>query len=113
MRARRLLITLAATLLAGAVLATAAPAHQLPKSFARDQAFRLMNRICHEDSRPCRGVSIQQCVRKSAHRVDCRAAHRFVENGVDKTCRMWVTSRLRGSIVTTHILRATVKCRPD
>jgi hypothetical protein len=29
-----------------------------------------------------------------------------------KTCRMWVTNELRGSVVYSRILRATVRCGP-
>ena len=110
---KRLGVSLAALLLGGAILAASAPAHQLPVSFARSQSSKLMNQICHQNFRPCHGAQIQQCARKSAHRVDCRAALHYAENGVNKTCRMSVTSRLSGNTVTTHVLRATVKCRPD
>jgi hypothetical protein len=103
----------AVVLFCAAVAAPPASAHNLPKSFARQNTDTLMKRICHEDRRPCRGWGVQQCARKSDHRVDCYAFHRFVENGVNKTCRMWAKSLLRGNIVTTSIRRATVKCRPD
>jgi hypothetical protein len=99
-------------LLCFAVLAPAASAHRLPKFFARAQTDILMKNICHDDPRPCRGWAVQQCARRSDHRVDCRAAHFFRENGVDKTCRMWAKSTLHGNIVTTRILRATVRCGP-
>jgi hypothetical protein len=111
---RRFGTALAAMLLVGAVLAAAtALAHTLPASFARSQSQKLMNQICHENYHPCHGVQIQQCSRKSAHRVDCKAALHYAENGVNKTCRASVTSRLSGNTVTTHVLRATVRCRPD
>lgn len=110
---KRLGTLVALVLFCVAVAAPPASAHKLPKFFARDNTYTLMKRICHDDPRPCRGWAVQQCARRSDHRVDCRAAYSFRENGVDKTCRMWATSRLRGNIVTTHILRATVRCGPE
>lgn len=103
---------LAALLLCAAAVAPQAAAHTLPQWVARDISDSLMKRICHEDRRPCRGWQVSGCVRRSKHRVDCRAAHMFVENGKDKTCRMWVTSQLRENLIRTHILRATVRCEP-
>ena len=96
-----------------AIVAPPASAHTLPKSVARDTSNTLMKRICHEDPRPCRGWEVSGCARKSSHRVDCKAAHMFIEEGRDKTCRMWVTSQLSHNLIRTHILRATVRCEPD
>jgi hypothetical protein len=109
---RRFGAVLALVLLCGAVFAPSAPAHKLLKFQARDLSNTLMKRICHDDPRPCRGWAIQQCARRSSHRVDCRAAHFFRENGIDKVCRMWVTNQLSGNIIRAHVLRATVNCRP-
>jgi hypothetical protein len=36
----------------------------------------------------------------------------FIEEGHDKTCRMWVTNQLSGNLIRTHVLRATVRCEP-
>jgi hypothetical protein len=99
-------------LISAAVVAPEASALTLPKYIARDSSNNLMKRICHDDPRPCRGWKIAQCARRSSQRVDCRAAHSFREAGRDKTCRMWVTNQLRGNIIRTHILRATVRCGP-
>ncbi|HKG36976.1 MAG TPA: hypothetical protein VKA89_11120 [Solirubrobacterales bacterium] len=90
-----------------------ASAHQLPKPFAREQADKLMGRICHDDPRPCRGWSVGACARRSPHRVDCRTQYSYLEDGVQKTCRMWTKGTLSGNLVTTRVLRGTVKCRPD
>jgi hypothetical protein len=109
---RRLGTLAALALLCMAVAAPSASAHRLPKFLARENTYTLMKRICHEDPRPCRGWAVQRCARRSDHRVDCRASHSFRENGVDKTCRMWAATRLRGNVYTTRILRATVNCGP-
>ena len=110
---RRFVMVVLLVLVCGAVAAPSASAHKLFKFQARDISNTLMKRICHDDPRPCRGWSVMQCARRSDHRVDCRASHSFRENGVNKTCRMWVTSQLRGNTIYTHVLRATVRCRPD
>lgn len=102
----------ALALCAIAIAAPPASAHQLPKFIARDISDKVMKRICHEDPRPCRGWEIGRCARRSSQRVDCRAEHSFLENSRDKTCRMWVTNQLRGNLIRTHILRATVRCGP-
>ena len=109
---KRLPILIATVLVCGAVAAPPASAHQLPKFFARDQSFQLMQRICNQDDDPCRGVTIGRCARRSAHRVDCHATYRFFENGRDKQCKMWTKSELNGDFVTTRVLRKTVNCRP-
>jgi hypothetical protein len=109
---RRSGIAVALVFASAAVAAPQASALTLPKYIARDSSDTLMKRICHDDPRPCRSWKIEQCARRSSHRVDCRAVHSFREAGRDKTCRMWVTNQLRGNIVRTHILRATVRCAP-
>jgi hypothetical protein len=109
---KRLPILTAIVLVCGAVAAPPASAHQLPKSFAREQSRLLIQRICNQDDDPCRGVSIGVCARRSDHRVDCQATHRFFENGRDKQCKMWTKSTLKGNLVTTRVLRKTINCRP-
>ena len=93
-----------------ALTASQASAHPLPKSLARQITDTVMKRVCHDDLRPCRGWQVARCARRSSHRVDCRASHSFVESRRVKTCRMWVTNELRGSVVYSRILRATVRC---
>lgn len=109
---RRLGAVSVLALCCAAIVAPPASAHTLPKWVARDISDTLMKRICHDDPRPCRGWEILRCARKSSHRVDCRAAHMFIEEGHDKTCRMWVTNQLSGNLIRTHVLRATVRCEP-
>ena len=90
-----------------------ASAHQLPKAFARQQANKLMNQICHDDPRPCRGWKVGACARRADHRVDCQTQYSYLENNIRKTCRMKTKSTLNGNLVTTRVIRGTVRCRPD